>query len=82
MIRNLESKDWKTCHGCPLTQVCNRRNCNAYKQDNNYTDADHRLGYLHTNALKVWGLEAALRGLRLVARKFRGICAVSLAQPH
>ena len=55
-IRNLKSKDWKTCHGCPLTQVCNRRNCNAYKQDNNYTDADPAAGLFTYERFKRFGV--------------------------
>lgn len=54
-IRNLKSEDWKTCHGCSLTQVCERRNCSAYKYDAVYTDPDPANGELTYERFKPFG---------------------------
>ena len=55
-IRNLESEDWKTCHGCELTSVCTRRNCTAYKYDQNYTGADPEAGEITYQRYKPYGI--------------------------
>ena len=56
-IRQLKSKDWTVCHGCPLTVVCSRRNCGAYKQRGVYTDPDPFEGELTYQRFKNLGYE-------------------------
>ena len=55
-IRNLQSQDWTTCHGCPLTKVCGRRNCSAFKYGGNYTDFDSSHGQIAYHRFKDYGV--------------------------